>query len=75
MPEDVLKHELMVFEQHKREWIPSHRGEFVVIVGATVVGFHPDYESGFRAGLAAAGLGKQFLLKQVWAEEPVYLLY
>lgn len=73
--EHSLQDELTVFESHRGEWLRSHPGEFVVIVGATVVGFHPDYESGFRAGLAVAGLGRQFLLKQVWAEEPVYLLY
>lgn len=73
--EQTLRGELLVFEQHRHEWLRSHPGEFVVIVGNKVVGFHPDYESGFRAGLAAAGLGRQFLLKQVWAEEPVYLLY
>lgn len=70
-----LQRELAVFEKHRREWLQSHPGEFVVIVGTTIVGFHPDYESGFRAGLAAAGLGTGFLLKQVWAEEPVYLLF
>ncbi|HEY3618519.1 MAG TPA: hypothetical protein VGK96_17030 [Candidatus Sulfotelmatobacter sp.] len=70
-----LQQELQVFEQHKGEWLHSNPGQFVVIVGPTVVGFHPDYESAFKAGLSAAGLGKSFLLKQVWAEEPVYLIY
>jgi hypothetical protein len=73
--ERILRDELDVFEKHKLEWLRSHPGEFVVIVGATVVGFHHDYESGFKAGLSAAGLGKRFLLKQVWAEEPVYLIH
>lgn len=71
----VLQEELQVFELNKSEWLRSHPGEFVVIVGPRVVGFHPDYEAGFKAGLSAAGLGKPFLLKQVWAEEPVYLIY
>ncbi|MGA9977094.1 MAG: hypothetical protein WBQ08_00460 [Candidatus Sulfotelmatobacter sp.] len=70
-----FKTELGIFEQHKLEWLRSNPGEFVVIVGTRVVGFHPDYESAFKAGLSAAGLGKNFLLKQVWAEEPVYLIY
>ena len=73
--DDVLKTELSVFEQHKLEWLRSNPGEFVVIVGPRVVGFHPDYESAFKAGLSVAGLGNSFLLKQVWAEEPVYLIY
>lgn len=77
MPSDErsLRSELKIFERHKKEWILSHLGEFVVIIGSKVIGFHPDYESGFKAGLAAAGLGKRFLLRQVWAEEPVYLIH
>ncbi len=38
-------------------------------------GFYPDYASAFRAGLGVAGLGNGFLVKQVWAEDPAYLLY
>jgi hypothetical protein len=73
--EEALQEELQVFEQHKQEWLHTNAGEFVVVVGSKVVGFHPDYESAFKAGLSAAGLGTNFLLKQVWAEEPVYLIY
>lgn len=73
--EDVeLKTELGVFEQHKLEWLRSNPGEFVVITGARVAGFYADYESAFRAGLSA-GIRGSFLVKQVWAEEPVYLIY
>jgi hypothetical protein len=73
--EKTLATELQVFEKHKPEWLRSNLGDFVVIVGVTVVGFHRDYESAFKAGLRAAGLGKIFLLKQVCVEEPVYLIY
>lgn len=72
--EEALAEELRVYESHKIEWLQSHSGEFVVIVGQKVIGFHPNYESGFKAGLVAAGLGKSFLLKQVCIEEPVYLI-
>jgi hypothetical protein len=71
---ETLQEELRMFEQHKQEWLRSNPGEFVVIVGSKVIGFHSDYESAFRAGLSTAGLGRNFLLKQVWAEEPVYLI-
>jgi hypothetical protein len=73
--DQILEEELGIFERHKLQWLQSHLGEFVVIVGQSVVGFHPDYESAFKAGLSAAGLGNTFLLKQVCAEEPVYLIY
>jgi hypothetical protein len=71
---DTLQEELRVFEQHKEEWFSSHLGDFVAVSGATVVGFYPDYESAFRAGLKAVGLGKDFLVKQITAEDPAYLI-
>jgi len=74
-PTEALSTELQVFERNKREWLRSNPGEFVVIFGAKVAGFYSDYEAAFRAGLQVAGLGNNFLVKQVWAEEPVYLIY
>ena len=68
--DSTLATELKVFESHKQEWLRSNLGKFVVIVGRTVIGFHSDYESAFKAGFSAAGLGKNFLLKQVCSEEP-----
>lgn len=73
--EKALGKELQVFEQHRAEWLRTNAGQYVVIVGSKVVGFHADYESAFKAGLSVAGLGNNFLLKQVCAEEPVYLIY
>jgi hypothetical protein len=75
MVEAPLEKELRIFEQHRAEWLRSNPGQFVVIFGSRVVGFHLDYESAFKAGLPAAGLGHSFLLKQVWPEDPVYLIY
>jgi hypothetical protein len=71
----VLPEELRIFEEHKVEWFRSNLEQFVVVVGSKVVGFYPDYESGFKSGLSVAGLGNPFLLKQVCAGEPVYLIY
>lgn len=76
MPEsDVLSAELKIFQQHKPDWIVSNPGQFVVIVGESVEGFFPDYEAAFNAGLDKVGITGKFLVKQVWAEEPVYLIY
>jgi len=72
---NTLHKELRVFEQHRSEWLRLHRGEFVAIVGAKVIGFYPDFESAFKAGFSAAGLGNSLLLKQVLAEDPVYSVY
>jgi hypothetical protein len=71
---DSLQEELRLFEQHKQEWLRSNPGDFVAISGAEVVGFYPDYESAFKAGLKAVGIGKDFLVKQIFAEEPAYLI-
>jgi hypothetical protein len=73
--ENNLGEELAAFEKHRPEWVRTNPGDFVVILGSKVVGFYPDYESAFGAGLAVAGLGNSFLVKQVWAEDPAYLLY
>ena len=70
----ILEHELRLFEQHKQEWLQSHTGEFVVISCQTVAGFYADYELALRAGLLRFGL-RDFLIKQVLAEEPVYSIY
>ena len=76
MPEsDVLTAERVFFQQHKSEWLQSHPGDFVVIVGEAAEGFFSDYETAFRAGLRKVGLTGNFLVKQVCAEEPVYLIY
>lgn len=73
--EKALQKELMVFERHKREWLQNHPGDFVVIADDTVAGFYQDYESAFKAGLSRFGIRASFLVKQVWAEEPVYLIH
>jgi hypothetical protein len=73
--DEALMTELRVFENHKPEWLKSNPGQFVVIVGSNVVGFFKDYETAFKAGLKKVGIAQNFLVKQVWADEPVYLIY
>jgi len=73
--DEPLATELQVFEQNKRQWLTSNPGEFVVIIGTSVAGFFKDYESAFRAGLKKVAVSQDFLVKQVWAEDPVYLIY
>jgi len=73
--EKALQKELMVFEQHKGEWLQNHPGDFVVIADETIAGFYQDYESALKAGLSRFGIRATFLIKQVWAEEPIYLIH
>lgn len=70
-----LREELGVFESHKPEWLDSHRGAFVAVTGSTVVGFFPDFESAYKAGVEVVGLGRDFLVKQVLAREPVHFIF
>lgn len=70
-----LEEELAVFERQKTGWLHLHSEEFVVIVGTRVLGFFPDFESAFRTGFQVVGLGKDFLVKQVLAEEHVYVIF
>ena len=70
----TLEAELRSYRVNKREWLQAHLGEFVVISGTTVAGFYPDYEAAFRAGLRRFG-AKDFLIKQICSQEPVYFIY
>ncbi len=70
-----LKTELAVFEQHKQEWVMNNAGQFVLIAGTTVAGFYSTYEVAFKAGIEKFGLQGIFLIKQVWIEQPVYLIH
>jgi len=45
----ALEMEFRVFEQHKKEWLQAHPGEFVVVAATSVAGFYPDYESALTA--------------------------
>ena len=72
---DPLTRELGVYTARRDEWLASHLNQFVVIAGDEVEGFHPDYESAFKAGIRTFGLKKEFLIKQVCVTEPVYVVY
>jgi hypothetical protein len=67
--------EFAVFERNRAEWFRTHANEFVVVGGGAMVGFYSDYESALKAGLQRFGAKKQFLVKQVCLEEPVFVIY
>lgn len=66
--------ELEMFEQHRKEWSRSHPGKYVAIQGEAIEGFFGSYAEALRAGLQKFGVGRQFLVKQVWMTEPVYFV-
>jgi hypothetical protein len=69
-----LATELRVFEAHREEWSREHRGEYVVIQDDRVLTFFDEYADAFRAGLDRFGVGRSFLVKQIWRTEPVYFV-
>ncbi len=73
--DDPLGRELSLYDARKQEWSRDYLNQFVVIAGNQVEGFHPDYESAFKAGIQAFGLKQQFLIKQICVTEPVYVVY
>jgi hypothetical protein len=74
-PSGQFSAELTVFEEHRREWSRLHPGEFVVIQGEEIAeGFFDTYADALKAGLQRFGARREFLVKQVWVTEPVYLV-
>ncbi len=72
---DPLRNELAFYETKKSEWLNSYLNQFVVIADKQVAGFFSDYEAAFKAGIRTFGIKKQFLIKQICAAEPVYVVY
>lgn len=72
---ETLSEELSYYEAHKPQWVNSHMGQFVLIANKTVAGFFPSYEVAFEAGLQTFGIDKDFLIKQVVEQEPVFVIY
>jgi hypothetical protein len=66
--------ELEVFEQHRKEWSLSHPGKFVAIQGDAIEGFFGSYTEALKAGLKRFDVARDFLVKQVWTTEQVYLV-
>ncbi len=74
-PTSQFSTELSLFERYRLEWSRSHTGEYVVIQDDVIAEeFFGSYSEAFRAGLQKFGVGKGFLVKQVWITEPVYLV-
>jgi hypothetical protein len=60
-----LSHELAFFHQHKKEWLPQHQGEFVLIGKQTFGGFHKTYSGAVQAGVRMFGLVMPFLVEEI----------
>jgi hypothetical protein len=69
-----LAAELEFYAAHKREWLEEHSEKYVVIQDRNVLGFYPSFEDAFRAGVGAFGVTRDFLVKEVLEQEPVYFV-
>lgn len=64
-----------VFEQHREDWLRSHPGAFVAIQGDAIAeGFFGSYADALKAGLQRFDVRREFLIKQIWISEPVYVV-
>ncbi len=70
-----LAAEMSFYETHKGEWLRSHRDQFVVIKGATLLGFFPDFQAGYLAAVAEFGVTTDFLVKRIAKQEPVFVVF
>jgi hypothetical protein len=67
--------ELKVFEKHREDWSRLHPGKYVVIQDETVLDeFFSSYAEALKAGLRTFGVTREFLVKQIWRRDPVYLV-
>jgi hypothetical protein len=73
--DSILQADFEVYERNRKEWFRTHPDKFVVVGDGAVIGFYSDYETALKAGLRGFGIKKQFLVKQVCLEEPVFVIY
>ena len=70
-----LVRELDYYALHKKEWLSSHREQYVVLKDHAVLDFFPTFEAAYQAGAAAWGINTDFLVKQIVEREPVFFVF
>ena len=70
-----LATELGFYAEHKAEWLEGHSGQYVVAQDTNLLGFYDSWEGAFKAGVLAFGVQRDFLVKQVLAQDPVYFFF
>lgn len=74
-PPTRLSAELEFYEAHKSEWLKSNRDEFVVVKGEELLGFFTDFHNAYCAGVEKYGIDKDFLVKRVVPQEPIFVVF
>lgn len=70
-----LKADFQVFEANRKEWLRLHEGKFVLIHRGSVAGFFDGYSDALQAGVKLFGVKSEFLIQQIYVEEPVFVIY
>lgn len=67
--------ELELFERHRKEWSRNYLGKYVVIQDSHILDrFFDEYNEAFHAGLREFGVSRNFLVRQIWINEPIYFV-
>ena len=66
----VLEAEIRYFDQHCREWLNAHAGEFAVIRDKELLGFFATDEEALKAGVGKWG-SVSFLIREVLDEQRI----
>lgn len=62
------------YQQQKSQWLPGHRGQFVVIHGENIIGSWHTYTEALAEGYRQCGLGP-FLVQQVFERDACLLFH
>ncbi len=67
----TLSREQAVYDANVTRWLKDHEGEYVLIKGENVEGFHGSRDEALTAGYTRFGIGPLFV-KQVTHAEPIH---
>jgi hypothetical protein len=67
---DILTSEIKTFRDQRARLLGAHEGEYVVVVGQTVLGTYATQDEAFEAGLSHCGPHTPFLLQHVTRTDP-----
>jgi hypothetical protein len=73
--EAPLHAELSFFESKKSLWLKKHHGKYVVVRGNSELGFYESFAAAHAAGSKAFGSDREFLIKKIVEDEPVFVIY
>ena len=70
----LLQQEYQFYLDHRKEFMPDHLNQFVLIKEDEVAGFFNSYEEALRAGLKTFG-NIPFFIKEILKKEEVHFFH